>query len=620
MLTLYFTEDQMRKAAQGQIRKIQNKLLAYRLQCDRIEFKTGAVPKLSQALASRKKLGSGGKKSVGKVANPLQALCLDHPNIHLENSSYLVLEAATQAEATCNPIYQKLRKRTHVLVEPDGVTFPVSFNWRLRVGGTRGFLDLLLPVFHPIFGIPYVPASSLKGAARAWARREGDPKIQQLLGMLKGKTALAAKVEFLDAFPTAPCLSVDVATPQWHWLAHKVIYKPEPHPLLSMERPKLLIGLRPTVRGSASDVQDVKGWLEHALSNGIGSRVSSGYGRALGSLVSSSNYPRHDFELWTQGMYGSDPPTKENNYRGSSEFRPTAIRGILRYWFRAVALSLYEPEVCQSLESEIFGQLSKQGNLSINVVFNSALRENPDLYTGKIILEAAKPEVLTLANYLLRLASSLGGLGRGSRRPLHLLNGRMRGCHWSINSLEMPTAYGLEPWKLLFTHLTDAFEAIRSPVNSHTVNPGEPGNRRQDVLDKNAQVWLVKSPHQIHPEQVKDWRKDGDALEVRGTALNLLYGDERFKGEAKKDREKVGNAHVGGALETPSYVWIKSIFPQEDIPYQVVTIFGANDHNRFLFAKELQKLKNQGNAELVLGKMPTEEQARRPKQSKPKRK
>ncbi len=115
------------------------------------------------------------------------------------------------------------------------------------------------------------------------------------------------------------------------------------------------------------------------------------------------------------------------------------------------------------------------------------------------------------------------------------------------------------------------------------------------MLDSNAQVWLLKSAEQVSPEKVKNWQTEGN---VRGSALNLLYSSDRFKGE---NQQRQGNPYVGGALETPSFVWIKSIFPATNLPYQVVTIFGVNHPDRKAFALEL---KNQG-AILVLGQKPT---------------
>ncbi|MFM6843965.1 MAG: hypothetical protein ACKPKS_09225, partial [Dolichospermum sp.] len=133
------------------------------------------------------------------------------------------------------------------------------------------------------------------------------------------------------------------------------------------------------------------------------------------------------------------------------------------------------------------------------------------------------------------------------------------------------------------------------------ISPGRPRARQQDVLDKNAQIWLLKSPSQIHPEKVTNWQTDGNSSKVRGTALDLLYSDPRFKGQSQGQ----GNANVGGALETPSFVWIKSIFT-DSLPYQVITIFGSDYPDRKEFAKEL---KNQG-AILVFPEIPPNQSVR----------
>jgi CRISPR-associated protein Cmr6 len=583
-LTLFFADDALKKSAQGQSQKLKDKLKQQSLTCDRIQFETGEISMSKATTASPPAKSS-------KISNPLQALNI----VEFGELSQPLLEEAVKAEKTCTSIYEKLNRRNEELAGKEGV-MTVSFNWRVRVGGTRGFRELLLPVFHPIFGIPYIPSSSLKGATRSWARQNPDAAkhIQELLGMLEGKEAKAAKVEFLDAFPTKPCLSVDVATPQWHWKDNKVDYKPEPHPLLSMEQPQILIGLRPSGRGTATDVATVKKWLEEALNTGgIGSRVSSGYGGSIGKKALLAHHKSYSFELWTQGMYGSTPPTKENGYQGKIEFRPTAVRGILRYWFRAVALALYEPTIGQTIEDELFGKLSQQGKFSLSVITNPSSRIDPPYcYDGRIYLEATESKYLNLIEKLLILASHLGGVGRGSRRPLHLLdiNGRkqMRGCHWDVSGANLPLEYDAKKWEDFFCDLKKAFEKVRSPLGSHTSDPGKPKQRQQDVLDKNAQIWLLNSANQVEPNKVKNWSAEGDDTHVRGSALNLFYSRDDFKG---KNITGKGNAFVGGALETPSYVWIKSLFPVSGSPYQVVTIFGANDTARQKFVAEL---KNQG--------------------------
>lgn len=526
---------------------------------------------------------------LSQKGNPLQTLKLTEfeQDSRQNQLPQPILNAAVEVEQNCLQLYRQLQQRTEDLVKDGGTTLTVDFNWRVRVGGTRGFRELLLPAFHPVFGIPYIPASSLKGAVRAWARKsEDDRKIKHILGMLEGKEAKAAKIEFLDAFPTKPCLSIDVANPQWHWQNDKVAYKPEPHALLSMEQPQFVIGLRPTKPENAKYIAVVRDWLEGALKTGIGSRVSSGYGRAMGQIASLPYNQNLNFKLWTQGMYGGELPTRYNNWKGNPEFRPTSIRGILRYWFRAFALSLYDATTCQTLEDILFGQLTQQGQFSLSVSFNPSTRSHPYLYLGKICLEATEPKYLTLLSHLLILASHLGGVGRGSRRPLHLLNRRMRGCHWLVDdNAKWPLEYNALAWQQFFKNLTAAFQALRLPIGAYVSSPSELHQRQQDVLDKNAQIWLLKSASQVPPGKVKNWQDEGNKPHVLGSALSLLYSNTKFKG---KNQQGQGNPNVGGALQTPSFVWIKSIFPTNGSPYQVVTIFGINHPERLAFARYLQ--------------------------------
>jgi CRISPR-associated protein Cmr6 len=583
-LTIYFLDDNSRKSAQGQTEAIKKKLREqYRLLCDHINFNVDSTPSTTVKNTPVSRANSTSVSRAPKNHNPLQALYWIEPNLPENDASQRIsiLKETVAAEQGCNQVYTKLYQRTLQLADGKENTVSVSFNWRMRVGGTRGFRELLLPVLHPIFGIPYIPASTLKGAAKAWARKNDAPaRVQELLGMLNGKDAKATKIEFLDAFPTKPCLSIDVATPQWAWKDNKVMYGPVPHPLLSLEQPQFLIGLRPTSRQNSNSIQDdlktVKSWLENALNSGIGSRVSSGYGQALGTIPINNTRKSYDFELWTQGMYGSNPQIPE--------FRPSAVRGILRYWFRAVALGLYDIQTCQSLEEQIFGNLGKQGKICISTKVNQSSRQNTYLYSGKIYLETTEIKYLHLAEKLLLLAMQLGGVGRGSRRPLHLLNSRMRGCHWEILEKDLPLNYEIEQWRKFFIEIKQAFQAIQKPVGSYTVSPGRPRARQQDVLDKNAQIWLLKSPSQIHPQKVNDWQNQGSSSQVRGTGLDLLYSDIRFKGESRGQ----GNANVGGNLGTPSFVWIKSVFT-DNLAYQVITIFGSDHQDRQEFAKELKR-------------------------------
>jgi CRISPR-associated protein Cmr6 len=525
------------------------------------------------------------------ISNPLQALNL----ARFDDTPIPALKEAVNAEHNCQSYYKRLTQRTKNLANE---WIKIQFAWRLRVGGVRGFYEILLPALHPVYGIPYIPSASIKGAVKAWAKKRPYSReyINQLLGDESEKSKGIGCVQFLDAFPTEPCLTVDVVNPQWRWQDRQVNYKSDPHFFLSMEEPEIIFGLTRTSRGNLNDVRIVKGWLEQALATGIGSRVSAGYGRTNRVAASFSYSYSRQFQLWTQGIYGASPPSRDNEWIGEAEFRPTALRGILRYWFRVVALGLYSPSSCKDLEANLFGTIepkAKEGNIRIGIDWEEQKTYNnePYWYKGTILLEAKEEKYLTLVQKILKLASHLGGIGRGSRRPLHWNRPRFRGCHWELDDYILPC--DSEVWQKFMKGVVDAFKAVQSIETPDNGSPGNPGNRKQDVLNNNASIYLVSCDTLIHPEEVTNWEIEGETINVRGKALSLLYSSDRFKGQKKDRTGRVvgGNNYVGGALETPSYVLIKSNFPYNADPYQVVTIFGSNYHNdRAAFCQEIEKI------------------------------
>jgi CRISPR-associated protein Cmr6 len=511
---------------------------------------------------------------------PLQVLNHSHINLAHETSVQEFLQTIASNDTTCQFIYQQLTERTKALAE---TVLEVSFPWRVRVGGMRGFQELLLPVFHPVYGIPYIPSSSLKGALKAWARQHhiDKTKIDLLLGKLERDVGCVGCVQILDAFPTAPCLSIDMANPQWSWDNDRVKYNPVPHPLLSMKEPTLVIGLRRTSRGKkvnqADDLDTVKHWLENALATGIGSRVSAGYGRTK-PQASLPYHSSHEFKMWTQGMYGADTRL--------AEFRQTALRGVLRYWFRAIALGLYSTETCKRFEKELFGELSSEGSVRIGVDLKVQKQPNngekePCFYQGSILLESKSERHLKIIEKLLYLMSHISGIGRGSRRPLHLNDRRMRGCHWELDD-KLP--FEKEAWVQFLESVKDSFTAVYSAEIPGNGYPGNDRNRYQDVLNSNTKMYLVPSPQQRHPSLIQNWHQDGYKDFVLGSALSLLYSNNQFKGE---NRQGNGNPLVGGTLQIPSFVIIQSNFPSSGKPYQVVTVFGADHRDRRRFIDSL---------------------------------
>ena len=526
-----------------------------------------------------------------------------------------IFEIAIETEKEMVPLYKYLSQRLNELADE---TIKVTFPWRLRVGGLPGFRDLLMPAMHQVYGVPYVPASSIKGVVRDWAEQQDDEiksQVQRMFGYInqnsKDNPGAIARVQFLDAFPTEPCLSLDIANPQWHWPKkitdpQIITYKAEPHTLLSLEKAKLIIGLKATSRGDRSDVEVVKEWVREALKMGLGSRVSAGYGRAQGQLNDGGTRSHHEFSLWSQGMFGADTTKRE--------LRPVAIKGVLRYWFRAVALGLYDPGTVRILEGRFFGTISPntvRGSLRIRISIDSKPKDALVMMTEgcSIWLETDTTQHLVLAEALLKLAFSLSGVGRGSRRPLHWNSGRLRGCHWQLLKHDMPMSR--EEWQELILSVQTAvndFKLEDPGIRSTIPIPMSSPIRTQDILNNRTHIYLVKCPNIKHPKGIikdEDWKKIGSEYKVIGNGLGLLYSSPDYKGKSMEkingeSVDKPGNEHVGGAVtrslrSIPSYVLIKSVFPPDenksDVPYQVITIFDVNGHDdRQTFSNAVSEL------------------------------
>lgn len=497
--------------------------------------------------------------------NPLQSLNYEPLDYEVGRPN-LALVACINTEKKRQDLYDFLNKRTEMLASHP--LLDVEFASPVRVGGLRGFLDTLLPVFHPVYGVPYIPASTLKGIFRAWAEKNWqNAKVDRVLGP-RDCTSLGT-VQFFDAFPTKPCLDLDVVTPNWSWNGvQEVKYKAAPHVFLVMNKPTLKIGVAATSIGNEKDVKCVSAYLKEALACGLGSRTSAGYGRVANrpTTLPKGLVRGFSFKMETQGMYGADPRTPE--------FRTTAVRGILRYWFRAIALGIYSLKWCKHLEAELFGSIETdfqdldkakptEGAIRLSVNLTSSPTDKsaaPFKYKGEIYLESKDSQYLEVAEKLLILASHLSGVGRGSRRPLHENSGRWRGCFWRLTEHQCD----IDQFQEMVDAAINAVRRLgcgRADYTSQPADPGLPNARKQDVLDRSARLFLIS--------------QQGLGATERGKAMVLLYNQE-YKGGVPS---RSGNPYVAGAANkngsTPSYVTIQTNLPPSGLPYEAVIVFGA---------------------------------------------
>lgn len=174
-------------------------------------------------------------------------------------------------------------------VEPDA-PLRTSVTWRLAVGLSYGRLWEVGLQLHPLYGIPYLPGSGIKGAVRRWAIESGDC-LDAMADALFGAPDGRANVVLFDGYPLPGKNLVATDIVNKH---HKAYYEagkgqkaqppadyntPEPVKFLTIPS-GVSFALAYAVRPGTVDPQQVRGILLGCMRHaGFGAKTSKGYGR-----------------------------------------------------------------------------------------------------------------------------------------------------------------------------------------------------------------------------------------------------------------------------------------------------------------------------------------------------
>lgn len=182
----------------------------------------------------------------------------------------------------------------------DNVSFELQSDWRIALGMGNASVYENGFTFHPTYGIPYLPGSSLKGMTRHWAIDEGknedsdylkifghenDPKVEQ-------DAFQQGQIIFFDALPvqlTKDMVQPDIMNnhyPEYYagekfpadWLSPRPIF------FLTMKGVSFQFHLgyipRPGDKSGTDMLEKAKTWLIEALEYaGVGAKTAVGYGR-----------------------------------------------------------------------------------------------------------------------------------------------------------------------------------------------------------------------------------------------------------------------------------------------------------------------------------------------------
>ncbi|MBD2576997.1 RAMP superfamily CRISPR-associated protein [Oscillatoria sp. FACHB-1406] len=553
-----------------------------------------------------------------------------------------ILHLATE-NANYRERLKQLVKRTEIIAQ---VTFQVKCPWRIRVGGTKGPENILLPAFDAL-GMPYIPSATLRGVARNQAIRElmkkqkltwddADKKVAPYFGSLEveEKANRAGKVVFLDAYPVPSekgGLAMDMANNIWKWEGERPDYSPNPNPFLSLKEPTFLIGLR-LATGCQDErvLEKVKTWLIEGMRSGIGSQVNTGYGELFtaGAGHPTKEFFRVEFSLEGQLIHGYKKFTQWNwndrrnewQMRGiaEAEVRPVAFKSMLRYWFRAFALGVLSFKQVQEWEAKLFGGIDPKreyGYLKVNIIDGKKIekearhnvrgqKESCDKQQGTLVLSLSpeasrqkKEELTRLYKELTWLMFNLGGIGQGARRPCYSREGRgiplYRGSTFCLDSDDelwtLPNTIQ-EFQKQFKKRLVEFYHALEKvteiPLDYH--NPKLVGRVTEEkwlnAVDGYCKIIICTGNSDNHKPY---------ALSVLHCNSFKVNADSKNDNDSQRTLKKIYDGNLCGQVKKPvkpSPVWIADLGD-----YQVVTVFGANVNPRDRYLQELRSRTSRDN-------------------------
>jgi CRISPR-associated protein Cmr6 len=202
-------------------------------------------------------------------------------------------EALVRQRATMNKLFAD-----RLCVELSG-----QVNGRLLVDYGRASTNESSISFHPMWGVPRIPGSALKGVTRAYLEQQGAT-AEEILDVF-GTTRQAGLVCFFDALPRDGSfeLSMDVLTPHYgeyyRGQAPPADYlSPVPFTFLSIVNTEMVMHLGAVTRGNDRErgrerardaLQKAKEALAAALTqHGVGAKTAAGYGRLTNVVETQS--------------------------------------------------------------------------------------------------------------------------------------------------------------------------------------------------------------------------------------------------------------------------------------------------------------------------------------------
>jgi CRISPR-associated protein Cmr6 len=401
------------------------------------------------------------------------------------------------------------------------------FTWRMVTNGGQDD-----GVIRPVIGErgwPYFPGSSMKGAfLRACKRLCSPAQVLSFCGGLGNDGELHPGIlRFHGGYPkNAGWLNdslVDVVHPQEEWQTknsqgHSAFIQ------LSLYKPTFIFGISAAEELGDDEWKTVWKVWQAALEQGIGSRVSAGYGQIA---THSGN------QLVRFSLFGEGSASKLINGRG--EFRPNLFKAALRGHTRRLFTGITSEHTADRLTKLLWGGIGQGSEATVGLLgiafhapalaleeWQSPIHRNnlvPIYDTGDAVLDvllmktdlsdAQTRELKQFVTRLMKFAMLLGGFGRSWRRAYHDIflpdyEKQKIGCHWEFSqrsySLYIPFDDDLATLSQFLNTVHDSTKTLSWLQNQQTGQPA--AGVREAWFQGNVQVWGRLAEDELDSEAI----------------------------------------------------------------------------------------------------------------------
>lgn len=132
-----------------------------------------------------------------------------------KSKGFKIKEEAHKTSLICE-LLEKTKTMAEHYNEPTMVEYEPLDKLAIGIGGASPFGNSLTMTLHPLYGIPYIPATAIKGMFRHyWFHEVNDSEEDGVLLELFGDKDKQGKLIFFDIFPKQYELIFDVMTPHY---------------------------------------------------------------------------------------------------------------------------------------------------------------------------------------------------------------------------------------------------------------------------------------------------------------------------------------------------------------------------------------------------------------------